>query len=115
MHERHPDSPKLLPSKVCFLQHWLSLTEEQIVKGFGDDRLYQVSLQELKSLGLPPNFEDEDELATDAHAKTSIENATEFIKLRMKVVPNTAENAAKFQEIAVAALENDVKKAEKVK
>ena len=115
MHERHPDSPKLLPSKVCFLQHWLSLTEEQKVKYFGDDRLYQVSLQELKSLGLPPNFEDEDELATDAHAKTSIENATEFIKLRMKVVPNTAENSAKFQEIAVAALENDVKKAEKVK
>jgi len=56
-----------------------------------------------------------DKLVTDAHAKTSIENATEYIKLRMKFVPNPAENAAKFQEIAVAALENDTKKGEKVK
>jgi hypothetical protein len=33
----------------------------------------------------------------------------------MKVVANAAESAAKFQEIAVAALENDANKAEKVK
>ena len=33
----------------------------------------------------------------------------------MKVVSNAAENGAKFQEIALAALENDANKGEKVK
>jgi FKBP-type peptidyl-prolyl cis-trans isomerase len=117
LQERHPESPKLLPAKVRFFKHWLSLTEEQRAKEFGDERLYQVSLQELKSIGLPAKVEDVEKLVSDAlpKAKTSIENANEYIKLRMKVVANAAENGAKFQEIAVAALENDTNKGEKVK
>jgi hypothetical protein len=65
LNERHPASPKLLPAKVRFFKHWLSLSEEQCAKDFGDDRLYQVSLQELKSLGLPAKTEDVDVLVTD--------------------------------------------------
>jgi FKBP-type peptidyl-prolyl cis-trans isomerase len=117
LQERHLESPKLLPAKVRFFKHWLSLTEEQLAKEFGDERLYQVSLQELKSIGLPAKVEDVEKLVSDAlpKAKTSIENANEYIKLRMKVVANAAENGAKFQEIAIAALENDTNKGEKVK
>ena len=117
LHERHPESPKLLSAKVRFFKHWLSLTEEQRTKDFGDEKLYQVSLQELKSIGIPDKVEDLEKLVSEAlpQAKTTIENANEYIKLRMKVVSNAAENGSKFQEIALAALENDANKGEKVK
>ncbi len=93
------------------------MTEEQRAKEFGDDKLYQVSLQEIKGLGLPANVEDLEQMvaAAVAKTKTSIEHANEYIKLRMKVVTNPSENAAKYQEIAIAALESDLNKGEKVK
>ncbi len=50
-----------------------------------------------------------------AKAETSIEHANEYIKLRMKVVTNPSENAAKYQEIAITALESDLNKGDKVK
>jgi len=97
-----------------FFKHWNSLTEEQRAKEFGDDRLYQSSIQELKAIGISDNL---DKLVEEAltKAKTSMEHATEYIKLRMKVVENSAENASKFQDLAITALENDQKKADKVK
>lgn len=114
LHERHGDSPKYLPAKLRFFKHWNSLTEEQRAKEFGDDRLYQSSIQELKTIGISDNL---DKLVEEAltKAKTSMEHATEYIKLRMKVVANSAENASKFQDLAITALENDPKKADKVK
>ena len=107
----------MLPAKIRFFKHWFSMTEEQRAKEFGDDKLYQVSLQEIKGLGLPANVEDLEQMvaAAVAKTKTSIEHANEYIKLRMKVVTNPSENAAKYQEIAIAALESDLNKGEKVK
>ena len=103
LHERHGDSPKYLPAKLRFFKHWNSLTEEQRAKEFGDDRLYQSSIQELKAIGITDNL---DKLIEEAltKAKTSMEHATEYIKLRMNVVANSAENASKFQDLAITAL-----------
>lgn len=58
---------------------------------------------------MPAKVEDIEKIVAEAlpKAKTSIEHANEYIKLRMKVVTNPAENGAKFQEIAISAIDSD--------
>ena len=117
MNERHPDSAKLVPSKVRFFKHWFSLTEEQRAKEFGDDRLYQASVQEVKTLGLPTKVEEVEGAIKELkeRAGKSIEHASEYIKLRNKVAASPAENAGQHQELAISALEKDERISEKVK
>ena len=75
-------------------------------------------MKDIKTLGLPNKIEDlETEAVKDLkeRATKSIEHASEYIKLRNKALPNPAENAGKYQEIAVSALENDDSRVDKVK
>ena len=116
--ERHADSAKLVPAKVRFFKHWLSLSEEQRAKEFGDDRLYQASLLEIKALGLPSKIEEVEGTIVKQMKESAgkqIEHASEYIKLRNKVLPNAAENAGQYQEIAASAIAKDEKRADKVK
>ena len=98
-------SPKYLPAKARVVAHWATLSEEQKVAAVKDDKV-----EKLKAIGLEDGLEKVAQEAA-AVATKSIEHANEYVKLRMKI----AKAADKFEELAIKALEADIKKGEKVK
>ena len=50
--ERHPTFEKTIISKIRFLKHWHSLTEEQRRSAIPDERIFKTAVQEIESLNL---------------------------------------------------------------
>ena len=50
--ERHPTYEKTIISKIRFLKHWHSLTEEQRRSAIPDERIFKTAVQEIESLNL---------------------------------------------------------------
>ncbi len=96
-----PASPKTLITKARVFIHLASANEEQ---------KKSAEVDKLKLIGLDAGA---DKVAEEAKASAtrSLEDANEYIKLRMKVV----KGADKFEEVAIKAFENDADRDNKVK
>ena len=109
--ERHTETSlqKVLAAKAAFFKHWLSLSEEQKLAAFKDQRLYQNACKEISALGCPTNQSEIESIASELHkiASNSLEAAHDYIKLRMKVLPKGGEGAQQFEKLAIQAITND--------
>ena len=101
--------------KIRFFKHWLSLTEDQKLAAFKDERIYRVACLEVSAIGCPTSSEGIEKLAQEfleqVRASKQMEQANEYIKLRMKVFEAKLDTA---EAIAVESLANDEKRADKV-
>jgi Cdc6-like AAA superfamily ATPase len=88
-----------------FLSHWDSLTEEQRLKEFKDERLYKVACQEVATIASQGDARKVTE-GLLAKAQTSIEHVNEYIKLKTKVL-KSSEAAESFEELGVQVLGKD--------
>ena len=105
-------------AKARFFTYWLTQTEEQRKALIKDDKAYAETVKEVQALGCPSNQGEVEKVAESfferVKANKRMEDANEYIKLRMKQVPKASENAAKFEEYAVLALTGDKDRLNKV-
>jgi hypothetical protein len=86
LHEHHKNHPFYLSGLAYFFAFWIKHGAE-IKAVIGDERLYEVAAQEVKSLGCPASIEDVRKWVYEASAKipVNIRVANELIKIDIRL------------------------------
>lgn len=94
LHEHHKNHPFYLSGLAHLFAFWIKHGAE-IKAVIGDERLYEVAAQEVKSLGCPASLEDVRKWTQEAATKlpANIRVAHELIKLDMRLFSQTKPDA----------------------
>lgn len=105
-------SAKVLPAQIRFFKHWVKLTDAERLVAFKDENLLKNALVEISLMGGPNVEKFEEALLEKVKGIKTMEQANEYIKLKMKGVIRAY--AIEFEELAVKALANDESRIEKI-
>ena len=97
--------------KVRFLKHWLAMSEDERKALIKDQKQYQQACDDVQAIYASNSDPEKIALEILKQAGDKMESAGEYIKMRMKVLPIAGE---KYEELAVAALERDSERDNKV-
>lgn len=109
--EHHPTYEKTITSKIKFFRQWMTMTEADKKAAIKDEKLYNVTVDEVKKLGCPATLAEVDALEGKM-PKDTLESALEYIKLRATLFGD--KDHSKFEKICVDALEADHHKNDKI-
>lgn len=85
--ENHSEtSAKVLPAQIRFFKHWANLTDAERLAAFKDENFLKNALVEISSMGGPNVEKFEGALLEKVKGAKTMEQANEYIKLKMKGV-----------------------------
>ena len=82
--EKHSSFPKTHSSKLRFFSQWATLDEPKQKAAFSDEKIFSVSVQELKTLGFGSDLNSLNEKFLKDNSK-DLASVYEFIKMRQEL------------------------------